>query len=35
MYEQTEQRLIYGGQKSSFSFNAVYDSDTPVTLKQG
>ena len=33
MYIRTIQHLNYGGQESKKQF-AVYDSDTPVTLKQ-
>ena len=34
MYVSTIQHLNYSGQESKKQF-AVYDSDTPVTLKQG
>ena len=34
MYVRIIQHLNYGGQESKKQF-AVYDSDTPVTLKQG
>ena len=34
MYDRTTQHLNYGRQESKAQF-AVYDSDTPVTLKQG